>query len=101
MSSPAFATTKFLNAPPDGAVAGEARSCFRAAKNGNKYLAWAYVEAANFAVRYDPQIKRYYQRKRAKAKTVVATKAVAHKLARACYHMLRDGSTFDVNRAFA
>jgi transposase len=70
-------------------------------KNGNKYLAWAYVEAANFAVRYDPQIKRYYQRKRAKAKTVVATKAVAHKLARACYHMLRDGSTFDVNRAFA
>jgi transposase len=70
-------------------------------KNGNKYLAWAYVEAANFAVRYNPQIKRYYQRKCAKSKTVVATKAVAHKLARACYHILRDGSTFDVNRAFA
>jgi transposase len=70
-------------------------------KNGNKYLAWAYVEAANFAVRYDPQIKRYYQRKRAKTKGVVAIKAVAHKLARACYHMLRDGSAFDVDRAFA
>jgi len=70
-------------------------------KNGNKYLAWAYVEAANFAVRYNPQIKRYYQRKRAKTKSVIATKAVAHKLARACYHMLRDGSEFDVNRAFA
>jgi len=70
-------------------------------KNGNKYLAWAYVEAANFAVRYNPQIKRYYQRKRAKTKAVVATKAVAHKLARACYHILRDGSAFDVNRAFA
>jgi hypothetical protein len=27
--------------------------------------------------------------------------ALAHKLARACYHMLRDGSAFDVNRAFA
>jgi transposase len=39
-------------------------------KNGNKYLAWAYVEAANFAVRYNPQIKRYYQRKRAKTKGV-------------------------------
>ena len=24
-------------------------------KNGNKYLAWAFVEAANFAVRYNPQ----------------------------------------------
>jgi transposase len=52
-------------------------------------------------VRYNPQIKRYYQRKRAKTKGVVATKAVAHKLARACYHILRDGSAFDVNRAFA
>jgi transposase len=25
-------------------------------KNGNKYLAWAYLEAANFAVRYTPVI---------------------------------------------
>jgi transposase len=70
-------------------------------KNGNKYLAWAYVEAANFAVRYNPQIKRYYQRKRAKSNGVLAIKAVAHKLARACYYILRDGSEFDVNRAFA
>ena len=70
-------------------------------KNGNKYLAWAYVEAANFAVRYilsatRGQSKRYDQRK-----GVVAIKEVAHKLARACYHILRDGSAFDVNRAFA
>jgi transposase len=27
-------------------------------KNGNKYLAWAFVEAANFAIRYNAQIKR-------------------------------------------
>ena len=59
------------------------------------------MEAANFAVRYNPKIKRYYQRKRAKTKGVVAIKAVAHKLARACYHILRDGSAFDVDRAFA
>lgn len=70
-------------------------------KNGNKYLAWAYLEAANFAVRYNPRIKRYYQRKRAKTNGVVAIKTVAHKLARACYHMLREGSDFDVERAFA
>ena len=30
-----------------------------------------------------------------------AIKAVAHKLARACYHMLREGTDFHVNRAFA
>jgi len=69
-------------------------------KNGNKYLAWAYIEAANFAVRYCPQIKRYYQRKRAKNNRIVAIKTVAHKLARACYYILRDQVEFDVNRAF-
>ena len=69
-------------------------------KNGNRYLAWAYVEAANFAVRYCPQIKRYYQRKRAKTNGIVAIKTVAHKLARACYHILRDQVPFDVDKAF-
>ena len=70
-------------------------------KSGNKYLAWAYLEAANFAVRYNPRIKRYYQRKRAKTSGVVAIKTVAHKLARACYYILRDGTDFNVGRAFA
>ena len=69
-------------------------------KNGNKYLAWAYVEAANFAVRYCPQIKRYYQRKRAKSNGIVAIKTVAHKLARACYYILRDQVPFEVSKAF-
>ena len=69
-------------------------------KNGNKYLAWAYIEAANFAVRYNLQIKRYYQRKSARTKGIVAIKAVAHKLARACYYILRDQVPFDVNKAF-
>jgi len=70
-------------------------------KNGNKYLAWAYIEAANFAVRYNPEIKRYYQRKRARSNGIVAIKTVAHKLARACYYILRDQVPFEVNRAFA
>jgi len=70
-------------------------------KNGNKHLAWAFVEAANFAVRYEPQIRSFYQRKKAKAHRVVAIKAVAHKLARACYHVMRDEVPFEVSRAFA
>jgi transposase len=69
-------------------------------KNGNKYLAWAFVEAANFAVRFEPRIRRYYQRKRARSNAIVAIKTVAHKLARACYFILRDGKSFDVERAF-
>jgi transposase len=70
-------------------------------KSGNKYLAWAYLEAANFAIRYNAVINRYYQRKRAKTNGIVAIKTVAHKLARACYYILRDGTDFEVGRAFA
>lgn len=69
-------------------------------KNGNKYLAWAFIEAANFAVRYYPDIQRFYQRKKAQTKGVVAIKAVAHKLARACYYVLRDQVPFEMDKAF-
>ncbi len=54
-------------------------------KNGNKYLSWAYVEATNFALRSYSYVRRYYQRKMSKTNNIVAIKAVAHKLARACY----------------
>jgi transposase len=70
-------------------------------KNGNKYLAWAFVEAANFAIRFCPEAKRFYERKKAKTNNIVATKALAHKLARACYHILKEGKPFDVTRCCA
>jgi len=70
-------------------------------KNGNKYLAWAFIEAANFAVRYNDKIKAFYQKKKAKTNGIIAIKAVANKLARACYHILKDQVAFDVNKAFA
>jgi len=70
-------------------------------KNGNRYLAWAFVEAANFARRYCPEAKRFYERKKAKTNSIVATKALAHKLARACYHMMKENQPFDVKRCFA
>jgi transposase len=70
-------------------------------KNGNKYLAWAFIEAANFALRYTPKVKRFYQRKRARTNGMVAIKAVAHKLARACYDVRRDQMPFVMIKAFA
>jgi transposase len=74
---------------------------FGNARCGNKHLSWAFVEAAHFAVRYDPVVRHFYQRKCGKSLSVVAIKAVAHKLARACFHVMRDGVDFDVSRAFA
>lgn len=70
-------------------------------KNGNKYLAWAFVEAAAFAIRFNDKARRFYQRKTAKSKAVVARKALANKLARACYYIMRDNVPFDNERLFA
>lgn len=69
-------------------------------KNGNKYLSWAFVEAANFFIRHNNSAKKYYQKKTAKTKQVVAIKAIAHKLSRACYFIMRDQTDFDVERLF-
>ena len=71
------------------------------AKNGNRYLAWAFVEAANFSIRYNDLIKGFYQRKKAKRKFVVAIKAVANKLSKACYYILKDQVPFDVEKSFS
>ncbi len=69
-------------------------------KNGNKYLSWAYLEAAVKAARFNAEIKAYYQRKMAKSHRFVALKAVANKLAKASYYILRDQVPFDVKRCF-
>jgi transposase len=69
-------------------------------KNGNKYLSWAYVEAANLSIRDYAYVRRYYQRKMAKTNNVVAIKAVAHKIARACYWMIKNREVFNPKRAF-
>jgi transposase len=70
-------------------------------KNGNKYLSWAFIEAAHFAMRYCVEAKRFYERKKSRTNNVVAIKALAHKLARACFHILKERKPFDVSRCFA
>ncbi len=69
-------------------------------RNGNKYLAWAFMEAAHYAAINSPQIKRFYEKRKAKRHLLVAKKTVANKLAKACYHMLKRHEPFDVKRAF-
>ena len=70
-------------------------------KNGNRFLAWAFVEAANYASRFYPQARAFVQRKRAKANYTLAIKALAHKLARASYYVMRDQVEFNPARLFA
>src|SRR2546426_66283 len=52
-------------------------------------------------MRFNAEAKRFYERKKAKTNNVVAIKALAHKLARACFHILKERKPFDVMRCFA
>jgi transposase len=69
-------------------------------KCGNKYLAWAFVEAANFAKRYDEQCRKWYDRKAAKTSNVIATKALACKLAKAAWYLMNQQTNYDPARMF-
>lgn len=69
-------------------------------KNGNKYLAWAFSEAAEFARRYDATCRSFFDRKMQKTNRMVAHQALAHKLARAAFFILRDQVTYDARKLF-
>jgi transposase len=63
-------------------------------KNGNRYLSWAFTEAAHLSRRYNEHFRSYYNRKVAQANTSLATKALSNKLARICYYIMRDQVPF-------
>lgn len=69
-------------------------------KCGNRYLAWAFVEAANFAKRYDERCRKWFDRKAAKTSNIIATKALACKLAKAAWHVMAKNVDYDPKRVF-
>jgi len=69
-------------------------------KNGNKYLSWAYVEAANFAIRYNSKARSFYDRKASRTNSTVARKALANKMARASFYIMRDQVAYDESKMF-
>ena len=81
--------------PSNGKKKGENnRQC------GNKYLAWAFVEAAHFACRYDEPCRRFYDRKQQQTNPVIATKALACKLANAAWQVMAGDVPYDSERVF-
>ena len=68
-------------------------------KNGNKYLAWAFIEAATFAARFNPRIHSWYEKKKRKSGVPKAKKALACKLAKAVWHVM-NGKDFDEKMMF-
>ncbi|HPR68722.1 MAG TPA: transposase, partial [Kiritimatiellia bacterium] len=68
-------------------------------RNGNPHLAWAFIEAATFAPRFEPQIQSWCDRKKRQRNSVVARKALACKLAKAVWHVM-NGKDFDMRMLF-
>jgi Transposase IS116/IS110/IS902 family len=70
----------------------------RHAKQGSPHLKWAFGQAALYAVRYYPKIRRAFDRHlarhRGKGGKLIAYEIIAHKLALAVYHVLRDGTVY-------
>lgn len=58
-------------------------------KQGNPLLRWLLVEAGHTAARFDPQLRRLYQRLKFRRGAAVAKVAIARKLAVRMYWMLR------------
>ena len=69
-------------------------------RNGNKYLAWAFSEAAEHARMFHQQTKRYFEQKMAKTNQMTAHGALAHKIARAAYYIMRDNVPFEPKKMF-
>ncbi len=70
-------------------------------KNGNRYLAWAFSEAAEKARIHHRASRAFYQRKLGQKRSVsLAHNALAHKLARAAYYILRDQVPFQEEKLF-
>ena len=69
-------------------------------KNGNKYLSWAFIEAAQKMRQFSPAAQSFYDRKKAVVPVPVATKSLAAKMSKAVYYILKDQEDFDVKKMF-
>jgi transposase len=83
---------------PGIAQSGSVSRRGRGSKQGNHYLKWAFTQAAVYAVRHVPKIRRSFdkhcRRHRGRGAKIVAYSIIAHKLAQAVYHILRDGKEY-------
>lgn len=83
---------------PGVAQSGAVTRRGRASKQGNAYLKSAFSQAAVVAVRSYPRIRSCYerqlQRHRGSARKLVAYGVIAHKLAQAAYHLLKNETQY-------
>jgi len=69
-------------------------------KNGNRYLSWAFAEAAEHARMFDSASRNFYNRKLHERNSPVAHAALANKLSRAAYYIMRDRVPYEEAKLF-
>jgi transposase len=76
----------------------------RGSKQGNAYLKWAFSQAAVYAVRNYPKVRNCYERHlrrhKGRARKLIAYNIIAHKLAQAVYHVLKDHEDYKEEMLF-
>lgn len=76
----------------------------KGSKQGNHYLKFAFTQAAHMATRYYPRFRKFRDkhanRRKGNATTMVANCILAHKMATATFHMLKEGTPFDEAKLF-
>lgn len=92
--------SSYCRCVPSKRVSNEKKKGSGNTKNGNRYLAWAFIEAAHYMRRYCPKARKWFQKKTAKSGSIVATMALSNKIARACYFIMRDRKPFNPARLF-
>jgi transposase len=68
------------------------------AKIGNAHLKWAFSEAAVLFLRDNPAGQKFLRGLEKKHRKGKALTILAHKLARAVYHMLQHQTAFDMSK---
>lgn len=89
---------------PGLAQSGDVIRRGRGSKQGNPHLKWAFNQAAAISVRHYGYVRSFRQkhlaRRRSKARRLISLSIVAHKLAIAAYHVLRDEVPFNKELMF-
>ena len=80
----------YLGLNPREATSDQRRRLGPISKQGNSMLRWLLVEAAQSAVRFDPQLRRKYQRLKYRRGGQIAKVAIARRLAVRLYWRLRE-----------
>jgi len=80
---------RYFGLIPSEASSGGRQRLGHISKQGSAFLRWVLVEAAQRAVRYEPELRRAYQRLAHRKGRALAKVAMARKLAVRLYWMLR------------